>query len=253
MGPEWRKRIQIGVAVALAVVALRVGWIFYERSQPAQNTRQQQPAYSTNWDDYVRPHKVYAYDLKSAKQELAGKTVWVRAGNAVYYFRYAGGLGQKMGVLPPLEKLEISDVVLHKSSAAPRPGQIVVVEQDVMAVFRKAGVAGNVSGNNDSGKYAVTIGTSIGGNYQFSVNELFFVDDPHELYKHWPADTWSAIDRHEARPGMSELQAGFALGVSAAGAGNYGNRTMEYTNAGKPVTVTFSADKAVTVVPGAAQ
>jgi hypothetical protein len=245
MEPEWRKRIQIGVAVVLGVVALRVGWIFYERSQPARNTRQQQAGYSTNWDDYVRPHKVYAYDLKSAKQELTGKTVWVRAGNAVYYFRYAGGPGQKMGVLAPLENLEIGDVVLHKSSAAPRPGQIVVVQQDVMAVFRRAG---------ETGTYAVAIGTSIGGNYQFSVNEVFFIDDPHELYKHWPADVWTAIDRHEARPGMSELQAGFALGVSAtAGAGDYGNRTVEYTNAGKPVTVTFSANKAVTVVPGAAQ
>ena len=48
---------------------------------------------------------------------------------------------------------------------------------------------------------------------------------------------------------MSELQVSFALGTSAnAGVGDYGNRSMEYTNNGKPVKITFVKNKAVSVV-----
>jgi len=43
---------------------------------------------------------------------------------------------------------------------------------------------------------------------------MFFFEDPHQLYKHWPAETWSAIDQHQAKQGMSELQAAFALGAN---------------------------------------
>ena len=243
-----KKKIQIGVIVLLVASGLRLAWVFYQRSQPAQVPRSQQVTYSSNQDDYVVPHKIYGYDLKSAKRELAGKTVWVSAGNSLYYYPYASGaasLQHKAGLLAPLEKLEIQDVVLQKTSGAPQVGQFVIVQQQVMAVFRKAG---------QPATYAVVIGTSVGGNFKIIANQEFFVDDPHELYKHWPSDVWNAIDHHEAKTGMSELQVGFALGTSAtAGAGDYGNRVMEYTNAGKPVTVTFSGNKAMQVVPGPAQ
>src|SRR3979409_879360 len=91
------------------------------------------------------------------------------------------------------------------------------------------------------------------GDAFFSANDVFFCDDPHELYKHWPADTWSAIDQHQARQGMSELQASFALGTNMnADPGDFGNRTIEYANAGKPVTVVFEKNKATTVTAGKA-
>jgi hypothetical protein len=240
-----KKWIQIALAVLLVGSGVRLAWIFYQRSQPVQAPSRQQVTYSSNEDDYVAPHKIYAYDLKSAKKELVGKTVWVIAGNSLYYYPYASGvasLQHKAGVLAPLEKLDIRDIVLQKTSSAPRPGEFVVVRQQIMAVFRKA---------DQPATYAVDIGTSVGGNYKFIANQEFLIDDPHELYKHWPSDVWSAIDHHEAKPGMNELQVGFALGTSAtAGAGDYGNRFMEYTNAGKPVTVTFSGNKATQVVPG---
>jgi hypothetical protein len=242
-----KKKIQIGVAVLLVASALRLAWIFYQRSQPAQLPKSQQVTYSSNQDDYVVPHKIYGYDLKSVKKELVGKTVWVSAGNSLYYYPYAsGGASQhKAGLLAPLEKLAIQDVILQKISATPQVGQFVVEQEQVMAVFRKAG---------QPATYVVGIGTSVGGNYKIMANQEFFIDDPHELYKHWPPDVWEAIDHHEAKTGMSELQVGFALGTSAtAGAGDYGNRVMEYTNAGKPVTVTFSGNKAAQVVPGPAQ
>ena len=50
---------------------------------------------------------------------------------------------------------------------------------------------------------------------------------------------------------MSELQTSFALGMGVPqSSGDYGSRTLQYPNAGKPVTVRFEDDKAVTVQEG---
>jgi hypothetical protein len=239
------KRIQIGVAGLLVLALLRLGLIYHQRSQPVPAPKQQ-IAYSSNLDDYVVPHKLYSWDLKSAKKDLAGKTVWVSAGNALAYYRYAGqaSLQAKAGLLAPLEKLEVRDVVQQRAPAALHPGQIVVVKYEVLAVFHRPG---------DSGEYAFSIGTAVGDSYNFTVNQEIFIDDPHDLYKHWPAEVWTAIDHHEVKNGMSEIQAGFALGITAnITSGDYGNRTIEYANAGKPVTVTFANNKAVQIVPGRA-
>jgi hypothetical protein len=114
-----------------------------------------------------------------------------------------------------------------------------------MAVFEKPG---------EQGSFATTIGSNTGDDYTFTTNDMFFFEDPHQLYKHWPAETWSAIDRHQAIQGMSELQAAFALGANiSSGEGDYGNRTIEFVNAGKPVTVVFEKNKATSVTPGKAQ
>jgi len=62
---------------------------------------------------------------------------------------------------------------------------------------------------------------------------------------------WKAIEDHEARQGMNELQAGLALGMGIPeGSGDYGSRTLTYANGGKPVTITFRNDKATEIKPG---
>ena len=55
----------------------------------------------------------------------------------------------------------------------------------------------------------------------------------------------SAIDRHEAKPGMNELQVSFALGANIrVGRGDYGNRAVQYIYGDKSTEVTFSDNKA---------
>lgn len=234
------------VVVVLVIAALAgLGWIVSHRSQPAPVASPQQTSYSSNLDDYVSPHKLYAYDLKSAKKELVGKTVWVKPDNSLSAYRYGGGGSQGKMNLAPLEKLEIQDVVLRKTSATPQIGQFVVEQEQVMAVFHKAG---------QTETYAVPIGASVGGNYHLQTNEKFYIDDPHELYKHWPPEVWNAIDHHEVRPGMNELQASFALGPSASSEGGpYGNRTMKYANGGNAVSIKFANNQAVEIVPAASK
>lgn len=239
MNSDWRKRIQITLLVFLGLALLRVGFIFYERHHEAE-VRKPQPAPSSSYqvtlDDFVAPRKLFLYDLKSAR-EVVGKTVWVRSGNRLAYFPYSSGshhvdLGHKGGFLPPLEKLEVKDVI----------AQTLQGQKQVMAVFSKPG---------KPAEYAVTVGKVIGGNYDFFINDVFFIDDPHQLYNHWPADVWEAIEHHKVKPGMNELQASFALGTNVrVTAGDYGNRTVQYIDDDSSTIVEFSGNRAVSIEPG---
>ena len=240
-----QKRIQLVLAVVLVIAALRVAIVFYERSRPIETRKPPERAssYRITIDDYIHLPKVFPYDLKSAQQELSGKIVWVRAGNQLPYYSYSSATrhvaqDHQSGLLAPLEKLEIKDFVLQNGPRSPRQRQI-------MMIFNKIG---------DHVQYATKAGIEEQGSYTFYVNDAFFLKDPHELYNHWPAEIWNAIDHHEVKLGMNEFQAGLAVGTSVTGSsGDYGNRTMQYTNAGKPVTVTFSDNQAVKVEQGARQ
>jgi hypothetical protein len=245
MEADWRKRLQVTIIVLIVLAVLRTAYVFYERSQSSKPV-ESSSSYSTNLDDYVTPPRIQPYDLTSARKELGGKTVWVRAGNQVPYFPYnrathEADFKKKAGLLPPLEKLEVEDVIEQRGAASTAPGQIAVVQRQVIAVVKIPGKPAS---------YAVGIGTHTGNDFNFTANDLLFLADPHELYKHWPAEVWKAIDQHEAREGMNELQVGFALGTSAtASAGDYGNRTLEYTNNGNPVKVTFEKNRVVAITP----
>jgi hypothetical protein len=80
---------------------------------------------------------------------------------------------------------------------------------------------------------------------------MLFIEDPHELYKHWPADIWQAIDQHQVKTGMSELQADFAIGMGLLEqGGDETDKTLDYPNGGKPLVVSYHSGKAIVVKPG---
>jgi len=244
MEPESKKRFQYITILLIVLLGIRLGFILYQRHEAAKPAEKKTPTYSSNMDDYVLPPKIHPYDLKTAAKELVGKTVWVRAGNSVHYYSFSNAthtadLKHEKALLPPLAKLQVKDVVLQRApSGTLAEGQVAVVQKQVLAAFQMA---------DDPATYAVTIGTNTGDDFEFTVNDLFFFADPHELYKHWPPETWQAIDQHQAKQGMNETQVSFALGTSATGSGDYGNRTLEFTNNDHPVTVTFANNKAVSV------
>jgi hypothetical protein len=248
MEAEQRKRFQIIIAILLVLVVVRTAYLFYERRKSNEQPPPKQPAYSSNLDDYVSIPKVYLYDLKSAQKELSGKTVWVKAGNQVPYYRYQSGqaeLKREAGLLAPLEKIDIKNVISQRVPRSLSEGQVAVVQYDILAVFTLAGGAST---------YAVAIGKSVGDDFNSTANDLFFFADPHQLYSHWPPEIWKAIDEHRALSGMNELQVGLALGTSGTiGPGDYGNRSVEYSNNGNPVKVTFDHNKAVSVTPAKPQ
>ena len=92
-----------------------------------------------------------------------------------------------------------------------------------------------------------------GAEYKFYSDDMLFIQDPHELYKHWPAEVWDAIDKHQVTAGMSELQADFAVGLGIPErSGEPGNRAVNYPNGGNPLSVTYRNDKAVAIKAGPA-
>jgi len=238
MDPESRKKLQILLLLAIVVAAGRAGYIVYDRYQERKENQKPKQEVALKADYYISPKKLHPYDLKSAR-ELTKQPVWVRAGYYHTYYPYdlahhKTNFGHEAGTLLPLQKLQIQDVVTDTSPEAPGAKQ-------VLARFELEGKA-----------YVVPIGVEKTGDFKIYSDDIFFVEDPHDLYKHWPSDVWQAINAHEAHPGMNELQTSFALGGAIPeGSGDYGSRTLHYANGGKPISVTFRGDKAVEIKPKA--
>lgn len=232
-----KQRIQITLLIGLLIAAIRVGIIFYDRHEDAiQQTKKAEVA-PLNPDYYVNPKKLYPYDLKSAKQ-LTKQPVWVKVGYAYPYYPYDPAthhtdFSHEAGKLLPIQKLDIKDVV---TGVSPKDAG----ERQVLAVFEQEGR-----------HYAAPIGTESDGDYKFYSDDMLFIEDPHQLYKHWPAEVWQAVDQHQVKPGMSELQADFAVGIGLLQSGSdETDRTLDYPNGGKPLVISFHEGKAVDVNPG---
>jgi hypothetical protein len=232
--PEVKQKIQLALALAIAVAAIRTGYVLYERHASNKKEPQAQAAPSLNPDYYVTPKKLYPYDLKSAR-ELTKQPVWVKEGYRYPYFPYnpatrRTNFESETGMLLPIQRLEIKDVV---TDVAPNSGG----QKQVMALFEE-----------DGKTYAFQIGLIKDGDYKIYSDEMLFVQDPRELYKHWPQDVWSSVEKHEVKPGMNELQADFAIGVGRPERqDDPAWKTVHYTNGGKPVTITYHDGKATEI------
>ena len=209
ISPEAKQRIQLALVVAMVVAGLRAGYIFYQRHEDAVEVQKMKEARSvgySNPDYYVSPKKLYPYDLKTAKQ-LTQQPVWVKEGYRYTYYGYDAAakkvdFAHEAGLLLPIEQLAIKDVV---PATPPGTGQ----RKQVMAVFQKG-----------EKSFAVPIGFEADEQYKIYSDEMFFIEDPHQLYKHWSADVWQSVDRHEVKPGMNEMQADFAIGMGVPDAGD---------------------------------
>jgi hypothetical protein len=235
--PEVQKKLQIFLAVAIVLAGARAAYIVYERREAMKEHAKPKQETALKADYYVTPKKLHAYDLTSARQ-LTEQPVWVKYGYQLTYYpydskRHKTDFGHEAGMLLPLQKLAIQDVVTDVAPQAPGNKQ-------VLACFSLEGKT-----------YAVPIGAEKGGDFKLRADDIFFIEDPHDLYKHWPADVWKKIDAHEVQAGMSELQASLAIGAGAPeGPGDYGSRTLHYSNGGKPLVITFQNDKAVEIKAG---
>ena len=238
MTPETKQKVQLALAVAILVTGARTGYILYRRHEDYLAGEKQKQARNigySNPDYYISPKKLYPYDLKSAKQ-LTKQAVWVKEGYryTCYPFSATTGhadFGHDAGLLLPIEQLAIKDVVIDTAPGGRR---------QMMAIFQR-----------DGKSLAVPIGFESEGQYKIYSDEMFYIEDPHALYKHWPADVWQAVERHEVKPGMNELQADFAVGMGVPDAGGSSDRTVRYPNGGKPLVVTYHDGKALDVKPGA--
>jgi hypothetical protein len=172
--------------------------------------------------------------LKSAKQ-LTQQPVWVKEGYRYTYYSYDPAtkkvnFSHEAGMLGPIEKLAITDVV---TAPSPEVGK----QRQVVATFAK-----------DGKHYGLPIGYEADGEYKIYSDEIFFIQDPHELYKHWSPDVWQAVEQHQVKPGMNEMQADFAIGMGVPDpGGDSDEKTVHYPNGGKPLVVVYHAGKATEI------
>jgi hypothetical protein len=234
MNPDVKHKIQFALAVAIAIAGIRTAYVLYERHADKMKETQAQAAPPLNPDYYVTPKKLYPYDLKSAR-ELTKQPVWVKEGYRYFYYPYnratrRSDFAHEAGMLLPIQRLEVKDVV---TDVAPNSGG----QKQVMALFEQ-----------DGKTYTFQVGLVKGGEYKIYSDEMLYVQDPRELYKHWPADVWQSVETHEVKQGMNELQADFAIGVGQPDRQNDPAwKTVHYPNGGKAVTITYHDGKAVEI------
>jgi hypothetical protein len=234
----WQRTLLLTLLV-LSIAGVRIFMLWRERNKPMVVTPQRQERQLTD-DDMVQPRKLLIDDVKSTR-DLIGKPVWVSAGYQLDYYPYVGGhidFSHRAGLLPTTARLQIESVLTQKAPANAAT-RIPHGNEQVFVVFTLPG---------EAKKYATAVGYLAGSDSKFYCDDIFYYDDPHLMYKHWPPDVWQAIDQHQPKAGMSELQVAMALGqVQTSDSSSYGNRTVHYDVAGKPWTVTFDHNHATNV------
>lgn len=236
--PKPAKIIQIVLLVAIVVAAIRLATDLIERSHSAKNAKATTSEPALPPEAYVVPKKLYLHDLKSA-QALKQQPVWVKEGYRYAIFPYdkaakRANFAHDAGTLGPLERLQITAVAAQPTPGA--PGQ-----RQILAVFARSGK-----------EYAVPVGVEKDGDYRIYADEMFFYQDPRQLYDFWPPAVWDAISRHELTAGMNEIQAGFAIGMGVPEPGDSPERkVVHYPNGGHPLVVTYRQGHAADIEPGA--
>ena len=114
MEADTKQKIQILLIAMLLIVAARTAYVFYDRSHPDEQQKDQPFVENRTIDDYVYIKPLHVTDLDSARS-LNGKEVWIKAGNVVAFYPVSGDQvnGSKMlGVAPPLAKVKVKRVVI---------------------------------------------------------------------------------------------------------------------------------------------
>lgn len=212
--------------------------VFKKRHEPAHN---QQPEQKVTMDDVAVVRLEFPQHFEDV-EDLKGKSVWMKSGYSMPYYPYTGGrveFTKQLGLLPPDQRLDVKKVI----KATPPAGVHDNVEHgdhQAMVVFSMPG--------SDS-LYATAVGYMQGPQEEHYYDDLlFYYDDPHTIYNNWPKDVWAAVDAHQVKPGMNELQARSALGnMKTVDGEKEGNRTVDYNADGKHTVVEFRDDKAVSI------
>jgi hypothetical protein len=231
------KKVALGATlVALLAVGGELLYLHHERNKPIATKAPERERIAD--DDLVFLKQKRPASMADMK-DLFGTTVWISAGGQLEYYPVVGKsvqYGKSAGTLLGAQELKIKGAV---EQVAPKTATFRIPggDKQVSLLFEMSA--------NPGKQYAVPVGYRQDGQYTFYTDEIFFYDDPHELYKHWGPEIWKAVDEHRVILGMNERQVQLALGqVSKSTSKEYGNRMVVFANLGKPMAVTFVKNKA---------
>lgn len=244
---SWKKGA-IGFTL-LGVVAIGGELLYLHHRNNQEAPEKMVPdAYKLSDDDMVTINlKKLRPDSLKELRALVGKTIWVSAGGQLDYYKDTGkrvDYTHAVGTLKGAEPLEIKDVFeqVPPHNATRAVARISPGQRHVLLAFTMP------KSDDPKALYATPVGHYEGGIYEIYNDQIFYYDDPHMLYKHWPADAWAHIDKHEVVPGMTENQAMMAYGqVLKWSSDTPGDRTIRYENSGHPMKVVFEHGKATSV------
>ncbi|MGD0911032.1 MAG: hypothetical protein ABR928_04010 [Terracidiphilus sp.] len=233
------KFILVTSLITLAIGGIYLLVVFKHRQNPGVVT-QTAPEQNLTSDDVAIVRQMFMTSFDDAVK-LEGTSVWMKNGYTIPYYPYEGGrvvFAKKIGLIPSAQKLDIKKVI-KAVTPANVDDSIDHGSRQVFAVF-------TLPGSTDMD--ATPIGVIQGSQEQYFCDLLFYYDDPHTIYSNWPKDVWTAIDAHQVKPGMSELETRMAIGQKIDNnGGTVGDRTVTFDQAGKKWTVTYVNNHATTI------
>lgn len=232
----WQK-IVLPTLVTLAIGAIYLYSVYQHRKNPGVVAEREQTQKLTS--DQLAVVRMKFQQHYEDVLELAGTSVWMKNGYTMPYYPFHGSVVfHRAGLIPPDQKLDIKKIVKAVPPAHEDDGMSHGSRQ-VFAVFSMPG---------DAALYATPIGVMDGSDEAYFCDRLFYYDDPHTIYDNWSKDVWAAVDAHQVKPGMNELQTQTAVGEKVqVDGGGLGNRTVIYDANGKHWTVKFVNDRATAV------
>ncbi len=234
------KIVLIPTLLTLAIGGIYLFSVWKHRQNPGVIAEKDANEATLSKDDLVVMRAFFPQHFDDL-QRLVGTTVWMKDGYAISYFPYSDGrveFGKRVGVIPAAQPMEIKKIIKSAAPAKLDDG-IEHGDRQALAVF-------TLPGNKQL--FALPVGYMQSNEEAYYTDSLFFYDNPHTIYDYWPKDVWAAIDAHQVKPGMSELEARMAIGQNMHPDGSKeGDRTVTYSEDGKTWTVTFVRDRATTI------
>ena len=234
----WQK-ILIPTLITLVVGGSYLLYVWKQRQNPGI-VRQTDASQTLSKDDLAVVRAFFPQHFEDL-QRLEGTRVWMKNGYTMPYFPYAGGqveFAKRVGLILPVQPLDVKKIV---KAAVPAK-----VDDGIEHGSRQALVVFTIPGTE--GTFATPVGTIEGTEEGYFTDLLFYYDDPHSIYDYWPKDVWAAIEAHQVKPGMSELETRMSIGMKMHTDGSKeGDRTVTYDQDGKHWTVTFVKNQATEI------
>jgi hypothetical protein len=194
---ETLNRWLIWSVIVVGVIAVRLGYVLYQRSRPFTV---KQPVQKPLEKDYlVAIPRFYVNDLEDA-QKLVGQAVWVKAGYQAEYSTIPDSektpAGASRQLFEPMEKITVQKIIQRPSARGNK-------DKEVLLVF-----------NKENNLCAAVVGffDSRDNRYQMQLDDLFYIKDPHEIYAHWNPDVWRKVEGHQLEKGMTFTQVALSIG-----------------------------------------
>lgn len=233
------KIVVIPTAITLLIGGIYLLFVWKQRQNPGV-VNQPSAEQTLSKDELAVIREFFPHHFEDTLR-LEGTTVWMKNGYTMPYFKYEGGhveFGQRVGVIPSAQRLDFKKIV---KAAVPEK-----VDDRIEHGGRQAFAVFALPGNTQL--FATPIGYMQGSDEAYYDDQLFYYDDPHTIYDHWPKDVWAAVDAHVVKPGMSELETRMAIGQNEqSSGGKEGDRTVMYDQDGKKWTVTYVDSQATEI------